>query len=481
MQILNKLQAGLIVSCQALADEPLHSAEVMAMMAQAAYEGGAVGIRANSVIDIKAIKSQVDLPIIGIIKAEYPESDVYITPTFTEVKQLVECGVEIIAVDCTARIRPHGHDLVSFWAEVKSTYPNQLFMADCSTTAEVAMAVELGFDIISSTLVNYTEQSKNHMITDDDYRILREMIAITHDAQKFFIAEGNINTPQMMQDVLSIGADSVVVGSMITRPQVITKKFTSNLAREVKFIDMDGVLVDEHASIEPKTMETIQSGNFMTVINTGRLMHDIDYVIDKYSLNSSFKIAANGAHIQSRTGQDIVVHTLSSDIRNQIYQKLRGPEFSKVRLEVNTINNRYFFTERPSDFPKEFKDSSIVTNIDQIIDELEVIGFLVIFEDYQEIADTVSILAKKFEGVVEFERSSNTSLEVFSSKASKGSAIKYLKDNKYIDSSVKTLAYGDSFNDLSMFSEVDTSYAIQGNSEVEGQADIVIKKLIEGL
>lgn len=481
MNTLNRIRKGLVVSCQALEDEPLHSSKVMAMMAQAAIDGGAVGIRANSCEDIKAIKQAVDVPVIGIIKAVYDDSEVYITPTMQEVDNLVESNCEVIAMDCTMRTRPHGQQLSSFFAQVKKKYPNQLLMADCSTIEEAIIAVELGFDIISSTLVGYTEQSKHLNLAANNYQLIREMMEVTHKANRFFIAEGNINTPEIMNLVLSYGVDSVVVGSMITRPQLITRKFTSKLANEVKFIDMDGVLVDENANIDDATIQKIQTGNFMPIINTGRLMHDIDYVVDKYNLCSNYKIAANGAHIQNRAGEDIVVHKLPAEVRDTVYQILRSPKFEHVRIEVNTTTNRYFFNERPKDFPKEFKNSAIITNIDDLICTLDVIGFLVIFDDYSQIEQEIEVLEQEFKGVVEFERSSFTSLEIYSSKASKGSAIKYLLENKYIAENVKTSAYGDSFNDVSMFSEVDDSYAIKGHQSVESQAKYVINNLYEGL
>ena len=134
--ILEKLKGGLVVSCQALENEPLHSSYIMSRMAYAAYLGGAVGIRANTIEDIIEIKKVVDLPIIGIIKAEYEDSQVYITPTLKEVQALVECGVDIIAVDATDRIRPDGKSLDEFFKEVRELYKDQLFMADCSNYEE---------------------------------------------------------------------------------------------------------------------------------------------------------------------------------------------------------------------------------------------------------------------------------------------------------------------------------------------------------
>lgn len=123
----------LIVSCQALPDEPLHSSFIMGRMALAAKEGGAAGIRANTKEDIAEIRKQVDLPVIGIVKRDYEDSDVYITPTMKEVDELMEVHPEIIALDATGRLRPKGKTLDAFFRECKEKYPDQMWMADCST------------------------------------------------------------------------------------------------------------------------------------------------------------------------------------------------------------------------------------------------------------------------------------------------------------------------------------------------------------
>ena len=118
--ILNRIKGGLVVSCQALKEEPLYSSYIMSRMAYAAMLGGAVGIRANTIADITEIKKRVSLPIIGIIKEVYGDCDVYITPTMKEVDALVECGVSIIAADATdsdKRPRPDGKSLDEFFGE----------------------------------------------------------------------------------------------------------------------------------------------------------------------------------------------------------------------------------------------------------------------------------------------------------------------------------------------------------------------------
>ena len=221
------LKGKLIVSCQALPEEPLHSSFIMGRMALAAKEGGAYGIRANTKEDIKEIKSQVYLPVIGIVKRNYEGCDVYITPTMKEVDELMEAGPEIIAMDATISKRPGGKSLDDFFHEVKTKYPDQLFMADCSTIEEALHADELGFDFIGTTMVGYTEQSRHLRIEENDFEILREIVAkVKHRV----IAEGNINTPEKARRVIELGAFSVVVGSIITRPQLITKSFVEALS-----------------------------------------------------------------------------------------------------------------------------------------------------------------------------------------------------------------------------------------------------------
>lgn len=224
--MVEEIKRHLIVSCQALDNEPLHSSFIMSRMALAAYQGGAKGIRANSVEDIKEIKKTIDLPIIGIIKRDYEDSDVYITPTYQDVDNLVEVGCDIIALDATKSTRPGNISLDEFFKTIKEKYPHQLFMADCSTIEEALHADKLGFDFIGTTLVGYTNQSRNDRIEENDFEIIRKILEkVKHPV----IAEGNIDTPQKAKRVLELGCYSVVVGSIITRPQIITKRFTDEI------------------------------------------------------------------------------------------------------------------------------------------------------------------------------------------------------------------------------------------------------------
>ena len=226
-EIMKQIEGKLIVSCQALPEEPLHSSFIMGRMAYAASHAGAGGIRANTVEDITEIRKNVDLPIIGIIKKVYEDAPhVYITPTMAEVDALMECGCEIIAMDATDRLRPGGVTIDGFFREVKKAYPDKLFMADCSTVEEALHADALGFDFIGTTMVGYTKESEGDHIEANDFEILRKILA---KAKHPVIAEGNIDTPEKLVRVIQLGAYASVIGSIITRPQVITKRFTDAL------------------------------------------------------------------------------------------------------------------------------------------------------------------------------------------------------------------------------------------------------------
>lgn len=220
--ILGKIKGGLIVSCQALEDEPLHSSYIMSRMAYAAMLGGAVGIRANGVEDIMKIKEVVNVPIIGLIKKSYPDSESYITPTEEEVDQLVEIGVEIIATDATNRLRPKGKTLEEFFKNIKRKYPNQLFMADCSTIEEGVRAANIGFDIIGTTMSGYTAYTKQ--VELPNYGMMQ---ALSKKLNVPIIAEGGIWSPEQMKQAVDQGVFAVVIGTAITRPREITQRYVN--------------------------------------------------------------------------------------------------------------------------------------------------------------------------------------------------------------------------------------------------------------
>ena len=196
----------------------------MVRRSYAAYIGGASGIRANTIADIQEIKKNVNLPIIGIIKQQYGDNQVYITPTMKEIDALVFEGVDIIAIDGTKRERPDGRKLEDLIKEARFKYPNQIFMADISCVEEAIMAEKIGFDIVGTTLVGYTEYTKgNDPIVELEKVIKSVSIPV--------IGEGNLDTPTKAKKALDLGAFAVVVGGAITRPQQITKKFVIEMEK----------------------------------------------------------------------------------------------------------------------------------------------------------------------------------------------------------------------------------------------------------
>jgi N-acylglucosamine-6-phosphate 2-epimerase len=222
--VLERLKGGLIVSCQALPDEPMHGKGIMAKMAHSAELGGAYGIRANGSEDVTDIKSITQLPVIGIIKRVYAGSSVYITPTEREIYELVQCGTDIIATDATNRPRPEGVSLEKFFSRIRSLYPDKLFMADCSNYEEGLAAQSMGFDMVGTTLAGYTEYTKHRKLPD--LELIRKL---ANSLKLPVIAEGGIWTPEDLKNVLSCGAYAAVIGTAITRPREITKRFCSVL------------------------------------------------------------------------------------------------------------------------------------------------------------------------------------------------------------------------------------------------------------
>ncbi|AZI88798.1 N-acetylmannosamine-6-phosphate 2-epimerase [Kosakonia sp. CCTCC M2018092] len=221
--MLEQIKGRLVVSCQALENEPLHSAFIMARMALAAAEGGAAGIRANSVADIEAIKQQVALPVIGLIKRDYPDSEVFITPTLREVEALIAAAPGMIALDATQRPRPGGETLAQLVAAIRARWPALLLMADIASVEEALIAEQLGFDCVGTTLYGYTPQTKGHTLPEGDFALLKAVLAAVAIP---VIAEGNVDTPERAARCLALGAHAVVVGGAITRPQQITRRFT---------------------------------------------------------------------------------------------------------------------------------------------------------------------------------------------------------------------------------------------------------------
>ena len=222
--VFSQIKGGLIVSCQALEHEPLYTKEggVMPLMAKAAAEAGAVGIRANTVRDIMQIKEAVDLPVIGIIKKDYEGTPMYITVTMKEVDELAACGVDIIAVQGTFALRPDGSTAAQFIEAIKEKYPEQLVMADCATIEEGIACALAGADFIGTTMRGYTPETQG--CNDIDYNFIAQLV---EKCPARIIAEGHIHYPEQAKKALDAGAFALVVGGAITRPAEITARFIS--------------------------------------------------------------------------------------------------------------------------------------------------------------------------------------------------------------------------------------------------------------
>ncbi len=221
--LLNRLRGGLIVSCQALPDEPLHGAAIMARMAAAALEGGAVGIRANGPADIAAIKAAVTVPLIGLYKDG--AEGVYITPTLDHARAVAAAGADIVALDATGRPRPDGRTLAEVIAAVHDELARPV-LADVSTVEEGLAAFAAGADVVATTLSGYTPYSQSRPGPDLD--LLAELVSRLPVP---VIAEGRIHTPEQAHAALQAGACAVVVGGAITRPQWITAQFVAGINR----------------------------------------------------------------------------------------------------------------------------------------------------------------------------------------------------------------------------------------------------------
>jgi N-acylglucosamine-6-phosphate 2-epimerase len=221
--LIERLRGGLIVSCQALAGEPLHGSQYMAAMARAAAQGGAVAIRANGPADIAAIRSTVDLPIIGLFKDDLPGFDVRITPTLNHARQISEAGAQILAIDATAR--PHA-DGVSIADRIRFIHNELhcLVLADISVFDEARQAAEAGADLVATTLSGYTASSPSQ--TEPDFALVEQLAKSVGGP---VIAEGRFATPAQATQALRLGAHAVVVGTAITRPQWITARFVEGL------------------------------------------------------------------------------------------------------------------------------------------------------------------------------------------------------------------------------------------------------------
>ncbi len=222
MDIIKSLKNQVIVSVQAMPDEPLYDETALTAMMQSVVNGGAKGLRLAGARDVKNAKKLFNIPVIGLTKPDkLPENwkeIVYITPTLKEVNELIEADADIIATDATQRPRPK-ESLEETVNYIKKH--NKLAMADISTFEEGIKAREFGFDIISTTLSGYTQNSRQDLTTPD-FELLKELI---NHLDCPVVLEGRIWEPNEVDKAFEIGAHSVVIGSAITRPQLITRRF----------------------------------------------------------------------------------------------------------------------------------------------------------------------------------------------------------------------------------------------------------------
>lgn len=221
--ILNRIKGTVVVSVQAMPNEPLYLEQCMIGMMKSVVNGGAGALRLAGARDVK-MQKLFNLPIIGltkpnIIPKNYKEL-VYITPNIKDVIELVEAGADVIATDATQRKRPNNEKLQDL---IKYIHINKrLAMADISTLEEGLNAKELGADIISTTLAGYTLESANSPANEPDFELLKQLVEQT---QLPVVLEGRIWEPEQVNKAFELGAHCVVIGSAITRPQLITKRF----------------------------------------------------------------------------------------------------------------------------------------------------------------------------------------------------------------------------------------------------------------
>ena len=226
-EILESFKGGLIVSCQVQHDDPIYSEDIVVKMAQAAKWAGAVGIRANSPEQIRAIRAAVDLPIIGLYKIWHEDTDVFITPTLDAAREVWEAGADIIAIDCTNQTTHEKTAAYELLPQVQAAFPEAMTFADVSTYEEAKRAVEMGADIVGPTLYGYTSDTKDIELPD-----LREFARMCRDFgdQAYMVMEGHIYTPEDAMKCIFLGAHTVVVGSAITRPHLTAKRFVDLLS-----------------------------------------------------------------------------------------------------------------------------------------------------------------------------------------------------------------------------------------------------------
>lgn len=221
------LTHGLIVSCQAPIDSPLHDPIVIAAMAKAAINQGALGVRIDTPAHVEAVRKRVSQPIIGLWKQQIPGFDVYITPRFEDAIAIANSGADIIAIDATLRERPQGETVKNLIAKIHQEL-GKLVMADVDSLEAAIEAVEAGADCVGTTLYGYTKATQNQ--SPPGFDLLTQMV------QKLpvpIICEGGISSPEMAKKALDLGAYAVVVGTAITGIDLLVKTYQLELSKNL--------------------------------------------------------------------------------------------------------------------------------------------------------------------------------------------------------------------------------------------------------
>ena len=227
--ILQRCHKGLIVSCQAPVDSPLHDRAVIAAMAQAAVNRGAVGVRLDTPAHVEAARQRLpETPIIGLWKQTLPGSDVYITPQFHHAEAIAAAGADIIAIDATLRERARGETFADIVDGVRNRL-GKLVMADIDTLEAAIAAEAAGADIVGTTLYGYTNRTQHQ--TPPGFDLLEQMVK---HLQVPVICEGGIASPEMAKQALALGADAVVVGTAITGIDALVKAYHLAVTGEIE-------------------------------------------------------------------------------------------------------------------------------------------------------------------------------------------------------------------------------------------------------
>lgn len=222
MTVLDRLRGGLIVSVQARAGSALDDPHVLAAMARAAQDNGAAGVRIQGVRNLQAVRERVDVPIVGIIKREYEGFEPYITPTLREVREVLDCGAEIVAFDATGRPHPEGVDVAQLVAAIHEG--GALAMADCAQADDGVCAQAAGADILASTLCGYTKETHGHPLPALD------LVSAFAQLGSFVICEGGIHAPEAGAASIAAGAGAIVVGTAITNTEWLVARYRDALA-----------------------------------------------------------------------------------------------------------------------------------------------------------------------------------------------------------------------------------------------------------